>query len=155
MPDKAASDKKADKDEKVLQEFTVNYGKLAAKGKLDPLIGRKNEVNRMMQVLCRRRKNNPLLVGEPGVGKTAIAEGLALLIHADTEARDAGSKALVPDLLQDVDIFLLDMEKVSFPLRSFSSSSSPHREMPTVIWGNLSLGTLIRPFVAQNVDNRL
>ncbi len=109
MPDKPAGDKKADKDEKILQEFTVNYAKYAADGKLDPLIGRKNEVNRMMQVLCRRKKNNPLLVGEPGVGKTAIAEGLAILIHADTEARDAGEKALVPELLQDVEIFLLDM----------------------------------------------
>ena len=109
MPDSAVTDKKPDKDEKILQEFTVNYAKLAAKGKLDPLIGRKDEVHRMMQVLCRRRKNNPLLVGEPGVGKTAIAEGLALLIHADTEARAAEKKALVPDLLQDVDIFLLDM----------------------------------------------
>jgi len=109
MPDSAVTDKKPDKDEKILQEFTVNYAKLAAKGKLDPLIGRRYEVHRMMQVLCRRRKNNPLLVGEPGVGKTAIAEGLALLIHADTEARAAEKKALVPDLLQDVDIFLLDM----------------------------------------------
>jgi ATP-dependent Clp protease ATP-binding subunit ClpA len=109
MPDSPGSDKKDDKDEKILQEFTVNYARLAASGKLDPLIGRKNEVNRMMQVLCRRRKNNPLLVGEPGVGKTAIAEGLALLIHADSKARGAGSKALVPDLLQDVDIYLLDM----------------------------------------------
>jgi len=109
MPGNTGIDKKGDKDEKILQEFTVNYAHLAAKGKLDPLIGRKVEVNRMMQVLCRRRKNNPLLVGEPGVGKTAIAEGLALLIHADTGARDAGNKALVPDLLQDVDIYLLDM----------------------------------------------
>ncbi len=109
MPGKAAGDKKLDKDEKILQEFTVNYAKYAAEGKLDPLIGRKHEVNRMMQVLCRRKKNNPLLVGEPGVGKTAIAEGLALLIHADTDARDAGEKALVPDLLQDVEIYLLDM----------------------------------------------
>lgn len=109
MPDKASGDKKGDKDEQILQEFTVNYAKYAAEGKLDPLIGRKSEVNRMMQVLCRRKKNNPLLVGEPGVGKTAIAEGLALLIHADTEARDTGEKALVPDLLQDVEIFLLDM----------------------------------------------
>ncbi|MBL4901249.1 MAG: ATP-dependent Clp protease ATP-binding subunit ClpA [Desulfocapsa sp.] len=109
MPGGTGTEKKDDKDEKILQEFTVNYARLAAKGKLDPLIGRKVEVNRMMQVLCRRRKNNPLLVGEPGVGKTAIAEGLALLIHADTVARDAGSKALVPDLLQGVDIYLLDM----------------------------------------------
>ena len=110
-PDQSAQDqkKKAEKDDKILQEFTVNYAIAAAEGKLDPLIGRKPEVNRMMQVLCRRKKNNPLLVGEPGVGKTAIAEGLALLIHADGEARAAEKKALVPDLLQDVIIYLLDM----------------------------------------------
>ncbi len=109
MPRTGESEKKPDKDEKILQEFTVNYAKYAAEGKLDPLIGRKNEVRRMMQVLCRRKKNNPLLVGEPGVGKTAIAEGLALLIHDDTIARQAMEKALVPDLLQDVEIYLLDM----------------------------------------------
>ncbi len=109
MPGTSGGDKKADKDEKILQEFTLNYAIQAAEGKLDPLIGRKVEVNRMMQVLCRRKKNNPLLVGEPGVGKTAIAEGLALLIQDDAEARDAGEKALVPDLLQDVEIYLLDM----------------------------------------------
>ena len=109
MPKQAAGGKEANKDEKILQEFTVNYAKIAAEGKLDPLIGRMAEVNRMMQVLCRRKKNNPLLVGEPGVGKTAIAEGLALLIHADQKARAADKKALVPDLLQDEDIYLLDM----------------------------------------------
>ncbi len=110
MPEnEGGGDKKAEKDAKILEEFTVNYAHVAAEGKLDPLIGRKIEVNRMMQVLCRRKKNNPLLVGEPGVGKTAIAEGLALLIHADAEARDKGNKPLVPDLLQDVEIFLLDM----------------------------------------------
>ncbi len=109
MPGTDESEKKPDKDEKILQEFTVNYAKYAAEGRLDPLIGRKNEVRRMMQVLCRRKKNNPLLVGEPGVGKTAIAEGLALLIHDDAIARQAMEKALVPDLLQDVEIYLLDM----------------------------------------------
>ena len=62
-----------------------------------------------MQVLCRRKKNNPLLVGEPGVGKTAMAEGLALRIHEDKIARAEGRKATVPDLLQDVEIHLLDM----------------------------------------------
>ena len=110
-PDNSAQEKKkkAAKDDKILQEFTVNYAIAAAEGRLDPLIGRKIEVNRMMQVLCRRKKNNPLLVGEPGVGKTAIAEGLALLVHADSEARAAEKKALVPDLLQDVVIYLLDM----------------------------------------------
>ncbi len=98
-----------DKDEKILQEFTVNLTHRAAGGHLDPLIGRYMEVNRMMQVLCRRKKNNPLLVGEPGVGKTAIAEGLALRIHDDSVARAAGHKAQVPDLLQDTNIYLLDM----------------------------------------------
>ena len=59
----------------------------AAAGQIDPLIGRALELERMIQVLCRRRKNNPLLVGEPGVGKTALAEGLALRIHAGRRAR--------------------------------------------------------------------
>ncbi|MCX5869783.1 MAG: ATP-dependent Clp protease ATP-binding subunit ClpA [Deltaproteobacteria bacterium] len=98
-----------EKDEKILQDFTINLTRRAAEGHLDPLIGRDMEVNRMMQVLCRRKKNNPLLVGEPGVGKTAIAEGLALRIHDDSVARAAGHKAMVPDLLQDTEIYLLDM----------------------------------------------
>ncbi|MFH2123170.1 MAG: ATP-dependent Clp protease ATP-binding subunit ClpA [Pseudomonadota bacterium] len=108
-PGSGAETRDKDKDEKVLQEFTVNLTRRAAEGHLDPLIGRNMEVNRMMQVLCRRKKNNPLLVGEPGVGKTAIAEGLALRIHDDSVARAEGLKALVPDLLQDVEIYLLDM----------------------------------------------
>ncbi|MBB5347854.1 ATP-dependent Clp protease ATP-binding subunit ClpA [Desulfoprunum benzoelyticum] len=95
--------------EKSLKDFTVNLAQQAADGKLDPLIGRVPEVNRIMQVLCRRKKNNPLLVGEPGVGKTAMAEGLALRIHEDKIARAEGRKAIVPDLLQDVEIHLLDM----------------------------------------------
>lgn len=77
----------------------MNFAQRAAEGLIDPLIGRENELDRVMQVLCRRRKNNPLLVGEPGVGKTAIAEGLALHIH---EGR-------VPEALHDVEIRLLDM----------------------------------------------
>jgi ATP-dependent Clp protease ATP-binding subunit ClpA len=101
--------RESDKDEKVLQEFTVNLTKRAAEGLLDPLIGRAGEVSRMMQVLCRRKKNNPLLVGEPGVGKTAIAEGLALRIHDDGVVRSEGHKALVPDLLQGVEVYMLDM----------------------------------------------
>ena len=60
-----------------LEQFTQNLNQLARDGKIDPLIGREAEVERVIQVLCRRRKNNPLLVGEAGVGKTAIAEGLA------------------------------------------------------------------------------
>ena len=71
----------------------------AAKGGIDPLIGRELELERMVQVLCRRRKNNPLLVGEPGVGKTALAEGLALRIHNGD----------VPDALKDARVFALDM----------------------------------------------
>ena len=71
----------------------------AAKGGIDPLIGRQLELERMVQVLGRRRKNNPLLVGEPGVGKTALAEGLALRIHHGD----------VPESLQDARVFALDM----------------------------------------------
>jgi ATP-dependent Clp protease ATP-binding subunit ClpA len=108
-PGADAETREMEKDEKVLQDFTVNLARRAAEGRLDPLIGRQKEVSRMMQVLCRRKKNNPLLVGEPGVGKTAIAEGLALRIHDDGVARSAGHKALIPDLLQGVEIYLLDM----------------------------------------------
>jgi len=82
-----------------LEAFTVNLLKRAAKGKIDPLVGRKVELERTVQILCRRRKNNPVLVGEPGVGKTAIAEGLALRILD----RD------IPDLLQNAELFALDM----------------------------------------------
>src|SRR5210317_49733 len=82
-----------------LDKFTVNFADRARAGLIDPLIGRERELERIMQVLCRRRKNNPLLVGEPGVGKTAIAEGLALRIHDKN----------VPAILEDVKIRLLDM----------------------------------------------
>jgi ATP-dependent Clp protease ATP-binding subunit ClpA len=82
-----------------LDKFTVNFADRAKAGLIDPLIGRERELERIMQVLCRRRKNNPLLVGEPGVGKTAIAEGLALRIHDKH----------VPAMLEDVEIRLLDM----------------------------------------------
>jgi len=82
-----------------LEAFTTDLLKKARDGKIDPLIGRENEMDRIMQVLCRRRKNNPILVGDPGVGKTAIAEGLALRIH----------KKQVPDLLEDCELYSLDM----------------------------------------------
>jgi ATP-dependent Clp protease ATP-binding subunit ClpA len=82
-----------------LEAFTVNLLERAAKGKIDPLVGRQTELERTVQVLCRRRKNNPVLVGEPGVGKTAIAEGLALRILEQE----------VPELLQDAELFALDM----------------------------------------------
>ncbi|MGL1932263.1 MAG: ATP-dependent Clp protease ATP-binding subunit ClpA [Desulfotalea sp.] len=92
-----------------LKEFTVNLLESAEKGQIDPLIGRKEETRRIMQVLCRRKKNNPLLVGEPGVGKTAMAEGLALLIYEDAQARKKKKKTDLPAVLQDTTIFMLDM----------------------------------------------
>jgi ATP-dependent Clp protease ATP-binding subunit ClpA len=82
-----------------LEQFATNLNERAARGQIDPLIGREIEIERVMQTLCRRRKNNPLLVGEAGVGKTAIAEGLAWLV---VEGR-------VPDLLKNSVIFSLDM----------------------------------------------
>jgi len=95
-----------------LEEFTVNFSARAAEGNIDPLIGRDGEIERIMQVLCRRKKNNPLLVGEPGVGKTAMAEGLALRIHEDGVARkeeEVDTDKLVPDLLSGTEIYMLDM----------------------------------------------
>ncbi|MES0337004.1 MAG: ATP-dependent Clp protease ATP-binding subunit ClpA [Candidatus Magnetobacterium sp. LHC-1] len=91
------SDSKSQAD--ALKHFTVNLIDKAANGDIDPLIGRENEIQRTIQVLCRRRKNNPVFVGEPGVGKTAIVEGLALKIFEGT----------VPDALKNTHIFLLDM----------------------------------------------
>jgi ATP-dependent Clp protease ATP-binding subunit ClpA len=82
-----------------LDQFTQNLNQLARDGKIDPLIGREHEVERVIQVLCRRRKNNPLLVGEAGVGKTAIAEGLAWRI----------TQADVPEVLGDATVYSLDM----------------------------------------------
>jgi len=82
-----------------LETYCVNLNKKAREGKIDPLIGREAEINRTIQVLCRRQKNNPLFVGDPGVGKTAIAEGLARKIV----------KADVPEVLKNCTIFALDM----------------------------------------------
>jgi ATP-dependent Clp protease ATP-binding subunit ClpA len=82
-----------------LSAFTTNLVARAAQGKIDPLIGRQMELERTIQVLCRRRKNNPLYVGDPGVGKTAIAEGLALKVHLNE----------VPDVLKGKEIYALDM----------------------------------------------
>jgi len=82
-----------------LELFTTNLLTKAANNRIDPIIGRENELDRVMQVLCRRRKNNPILVGDPGVGKTAIAEGLALKIHQHE----------VPALIEDSELFSLDM----------------------------------------------
>ena len=85
--------------ESPLDQFTQNLNKMASEGKIDPLIGRETEVERVIQILCRRRKNNPLLVGEAGVGKTAIAEGLAWRITQNE----------VPEILQNSVVYSLDM----------------------------------------------
>ncbi|MET0218300.1 MAG: ATP-dependent Clp protease ATP-binding subunit ClpA [Burkholderiales bacterium] len=82
-----------------LETYTMNLNALALAGKIDPLIGRERELERVIQTLCRRRKNNPLLVGEAGVGKTAIAEGLARLII----------EGEVPDILRRCQVYALDM----------------------------------------------
>ena len=87
------------KSEKALDKYAVNLNEKAAEGKVDPLIGRQSELDRTIQVLCRRTKNNPLLVGDPGVGKTAIAEGLA----------DKVVNGNVPEVLLNSEIYALDM----------------------------------------------
>lgn len=97
----AKTDKREKKKKKAdpLEAFTIDLVKLAAQGKLDPLIGRELEMERTIQILCRRRKNNPVFVGDPGVGKTALAEGLALKVN----------DGLIPDLLKNIRIFSLDL----------------------------------------------
>jgi ATP-dependent Clp protease ATP-binding subunit ClpA len=97
----AEAEEQGEKTEKAspLEQFTQNLNQLAKDGKIDPLIGRDYEVERVIQILCRRRKNNPLLVGEAGVGKTAIAEGLAWRI----------TQGSVPDVLAEANVYSLDM----------------------------------------------
>ena len=92
-------DPSAGASDSMLKEFGVDLTKKAKDGKLDPVIGRAGEIERVMQILSRRQKNNPLLIGEPGVGKTAIAEGLAQLIVADQ----------VPDIIRNMRIVTLDV----------------------------------------------
>jgi ATP-dependent Clp protease ATP-binding subunit ClpA len=93
-----AKDGEAKKNE-ALEAYCVNLNDKARAGKIDPLIGRDMEINRCIEVLCRRNKNNPILVGDPGVGKTAIAEGLAKKI-VDGDA---------PEILDEATIWSLDM----------------------------------------------
>ena len=87
------------KSSKLLDQFGRNLTKLAAEGKLDPVVGRQTEIERVMQILSRRTKNNPVLIGEPGVGKTAVVEGLAARISSNQ----------VPELLKNKQIYTLDL----------------------------------------------
>jgi ATP-dependent Clp protease ATP-binding subunit ClpA len=94
-----AAEREGDAQGSALDKYCTNLNRMAQEGRIDPLIGRQLEVERTIEILCRRRKNNPLYVGEAGVGKTAIAEGLARLIV----------EGKVPDVLQDCTIYSLDM----------------------------------------------
>jgi len=98
-PEQGGEKGNAKTGQEALDAYCVNLNKKALTGKIDPLIGREAEVERTIQILCRRQKNNPLFVGDPGVGKTAIAEGLARKIV----------KGEVPEVLKDATIFSLDM----------------------------------------------
>ena len=93
------NDDESSVDNNPLEAYTVNLNEEVKAGRIDPLIGRKMEIERLLQVLCRRRKNNPLLVGEAGVGKTALAEGLAYLIE----------QRQIPEVLANAIVFSLDM----------------------------------------------
>ncbi len=93
------ADSAAPRDGEALEAYCTNLNQKAAEGRIDPLIGREDEIHRTIQVLCRRTKNNPLFVGDPGVGKTAIAEGLARRIVRDE----------VPEVLKGATFFALDM----------------------------------------------
>ncbi len=94
-----ATGEKGGKSSKLLDQFGRNLTKLATEGKLDPVVGRQNEIERVMQILSRRTKNNPVLIGEPGVGKTAVVEGLAQRISSNQ----------VPELLKGKQIYTLDL----------------------------------------------
>ena len=85
-----------------LEKYSINLLNKAKEGKIDPVIGRDSEIKRVVQILCRRKKNNPILVGEAGVGKTAIAEGLALNIYSGN----------IPDIIKEAELFALDLSAI-------------------------------------------
>lgn len=89
-------------EEEILSSYSKNLNELAKAGKIDPIIGREREILRLCEILCKRKKNNAVLIGEAGVGKTAIAEGLALLINQN----------LVPDKLNDFEVYSLDLSSM-------------------------------------------
>src|SRR6056300_574235 len=94
-----SAEQTAPKKESDLDAYAINLNKVVGEGKIDPVIGREDEIERVAQILCRRRKNNPLLVGDAGVGKTAIAEGLAKkIVDGD-----------VPEILKDAVVYSLDL----------------------------------------------
>merc|ERR1712151_1493046 len=100
-PDVASSNSANRSKTPTLEEFGTNLTQKAAEGRLDPVVGREKEIERVIQILGRRTKNNPVLIGEPGVGKTAVAEGLAQRI----------SNRDIPDTLEDKQIFSLDIKR--------------------------------------------
>ena len=97
--DEEEDENEDEKKKSYLAKYSINLLEKAKEGKIDPVIGRDNEIKRVTQILCRRKKNNPILVGEPGVGKTAIAEGLALNLAAGT----------VPKIIKDSKLYALDL----------------------------------------------
>lgn len=161
---KKVDNKNAEENMKALEKFSTDLTSLARKGKLDPVIGRDEEVRRIIQVLNRRTKNNPVLIGEPGVGKTAIVEGLAQrIIRGD-----------VPESLKDVKLVSLDMgalvagakfrgefeERLKAVLKEVEESNGEIvmfiDELHTVVGagateGSMDAGNLLKPMLARGV----
>ncbi len=161
---KKVDNKNAEENMKALEKFSTDLTALARKGKLDPVIGRDEEVRRIIQVLNRRTKNNPVLIGEPGVGKTAIVEGLAQrIVRGD-----------VPESLKDVKLVSLDMgalvagakfrgefeERLKAVLKEVEDSNGEIvmfiDELHTVVGagateGSMDAGNLLKPMLARGV----
>ena len=94
--------KNSDNGTPVLDNFSRDLIKLAEEGKLDPVVGREREITRIAQILSRRKKNNPIIIGEPGCGKTAIAEGLAIKIFEGDCPRNLQDKRIVSDIQNSI-----------------------------------------------------